>query len=166
MRSLMAVVVIAMLAFAGCGSMVDSPESSACAGYETVGDVEDTATVRVIDSNGSRLGTVDARVADSPREHCIGLSETESLQPDEGMLFVFDEAAPRTFVMRDMAFPLDIIFVAGNGTITRIHSAPTEDPPLTEYEGLGRYVLEVPRGWAVENGVEVGDRVVVEFEEP
>lgn len=165
MRSALPLAVVALLAFGGCGAVFESPQASECDSYQTTGDVEDFATVRVLETNGTPLGEVDARVADSPREHCIGLSETESLGPDEGMLFVFDDTATRTFVMRGMSFPLDIIFVAGNGTITEIYSAPTEEPPLTEYEGRGKYVVEVPRGWAAENEVDVGDRVIIEYEE-
>jgi hypothetical protein len=64
-----------------------------------------------------------------------------------------------------MAFPLDIVFVATNGTVTEVHHAAVEPnatgDELTRYRGQGRYVLEVPRGYANATGLDVGDRVLV-----
>lgn len=120
----------------------------------------ETAAVR---SNG-QLATVEVRISDTTTQRITGLSDTESLGPDEGMLFVHDREENYTYVMRDMAFPLDIIFIAENGTITTIHHAPlppegTSESELAPYEGRGKYVLEVNRGWANRTGVSVGDTV-------
>ncbi|WP_245545414.1 DUF192 domain-containing protein [Halomicrobium katesii] len=99
-------------------------------------------------------------IADNSSERITGLSDTDSLAVDEGMLFVFPETGEHAFVMREMSFPLDIVYVAANGTVTRIHHAPV---PEGEYErrypGEGKYVLEVNRGWTNETGVSVGDRL-------
>jgi len=79
------------------------------------------------------------------------------------MLFVHEQEGNHGYVMRDMAFPLDMVFIAENGTITTIHHAPVApDGDLTEYSGRAKYVLEVPMGYTNETGVEVGDRVVIE----
>ncbi|RLM96243.1 DUF192 domain-containing protein [Haloarcula sp. Atlit-7R] len=122
---------------------------------------ETTVAVRE-DNAGEPLGTVEVRIAQTFNQRYVGLSETESLGPDEGMLFVHDEAGQHAYVMRNMSFPLDIIFIDANGTITTIHHAPL--PPegeqySAEYPGYGKYVLEVNRGWTNRTGVEVGDRV-------
>lgn len=123
------------------------------------------ATVTAVDRNGTTLTTVDVRVADNSREQYIGLSHTDSLQRGEGMLFVFDGTDTRTFVMRDMNFPLDIVFADGSGAITTIHHAPvpskTSGSDLRHYPGRARYVLEVPRGYTNATGIDVGDRIVV-----
>ncbi|MDS0260846.1 DUF192 domain-containing protein [Haloarcula sp. S1CR25-12] len=108
------------------------------------------------------LATVDVRIAANRSQRITGLSDTESLGPDEGMLFVHDEEKQHTYVMRDMDFDLDIIFIDSNGTITTIHHAPA--PPEGEsyserYSGRGKYVLEVNRGWTNRTGVGVGDTV-------
>jgi len=123
-------------------------------------------TVTVADENGSELGRVDARVAASWQQKLVGLSRTESLGPDEGMVFVHDQMRRHAYVMREMSFPLDIVFVAENGTITRVHHAATPEGDtgegsLTEYVGVGKYVLEVRRGWTNETGVSVGDRAAI-----
>jgi len=123
-------------------------------------------TVTVVDEDGRELGAVDARIADTWQQRLVGLSRTESLAADEGMVFVHDRQERHGYVMRAMSFPLDIVFVAENGTITRIHHAPTpadgaSESDLREYSGEGKYVLEVNRGWTNETGVRVGDRVQI-----
>ncbi|MFB6303989.1 MAG: DUF192 domain-containing protein [Haloferacaceae archaeon] len=132
--------------------------------FDAGGDEGTTVTVR--DEDGSRLATIRVRVADTQVERYTGLSETESLEAGEGMLFVHETENTYAYVMRDMAFPLDIVFVAADGTITRIHHAPlppegTPNGELTRYEGRGKYVLEVPYGYTNRTGISTGDRVVV-----
>ncbi|WP_424001063.1 DUF192 domain-containing protein [Haloarcula salina] len=125
-------------------------------------DRSPNATEVVACSDSRQLATVTVNISDTGRQRYVGLSETASLGPDEGMLFVHESEETHTYVMRNMSFPLDIIFVAENGTITTIHHAPT--PPDGEqyserYSGYGKYVLEVNRGWTNRTGVAVGDRV-------
>jgi hypothetical protein len=126
----------------------------------------DRTTVVLVDASGERLAEVDVRIADTPEKRYLGLSNTESLGPREGMLFVHDEEGQYAYVMRDMAFPLDIVFVSAEGTVTTIHHATlppdgTSESDLTRYRGRGRYVLELPLGTANETGLDEGDRVVV-----
>ena len=123
-------------------------------------------TVTAVDDNGTRLATVDVRIADTHAKRYLGLSNTTSLGPNEGMLFVYEEEGTRNYVMRKMDFPLDIVFVGANETVTAIHHAPvppnaTGEGDLERYTGTGRYVLEVNRGWTNETGLDVGDRVRV-----
>ncbi|WP_331235049.1 DUF192 domain-containing protein [Natronorarus salvus] len=120
----------------------------------------DRATVTV--SDGERtLATVDAAVADSPGERYTGLSDHENLAEDEGMLFVFAEEGERAFVMREMAFGIDILFVSDEGEITAIYEAPADSDE--RYVGDARWVLEVRKGYAAENGIDVGDEVEIEY---
>jgi hypothetical protein len=125
---------------------------------------EDRATVTITDGDGETLATVDAEVADNPEERYTGLSDHESLGEDEGMLFVFENEDERSFVMRDMEFAIDILFVGADGRITAIHGAePEEGPDLTSYTGEAQWVLEVNYGYAEEYGIEEGDRVEIEY---
>jgi uncharacterized membrane protein (UPF0127 family) len=77
------------------------------------------------------------------------------------MLFVHDNAGSKSYVMRNMSFGIDIIFIDSEGTITEIRSARPPPEDNAPYAGRGLYVLEVPRGWATEQGIESGDRVVI-----
>ena len=124
----------------------------------------DATTVEAVDGETDEsLATVDARLADDTLKRYVGLSSTDELADDEGMLFVHDEPDEYAYVMRNMAFPIDILFVAPDGTVTEIHEAEPESRPLTEYRGTGQYVLEVPLGWSDRNGIELGDRLVFEL---
>ncbi|WP_419181131.1 DUF192 domain-containing protein [Haloarcula litorea] len=127
---------------------------------------EEATTVAAQSVDGKRLATVEVRIAATASQRYVGLSETASLAPDEGMLFVHDEVDSHAYVMRNMSFPLDIVFVDADGTVTTIHHAAlppagTGNEDLRRYRGRGKYVLEVNRGWTNRTGVEVGDRVVV-----
>ncbi len=125
----------------------------------------ETTTVEATDAETAEtLATAEVRIADGPMKRYVGLSTTEELAADEGMLFVHPDPGEYDYVMRDMAFAIDIVFVAADGEITSIREAEPESRPLTTYEGTGRYVLEVPRGWSADNGVEPGD--TLEFDLP
>ncbi|MDZ7731550.1 MAG: DUF192 domain-containing protein [Natrialbaceae archaeon] len=100
-----------------------------------------TATI-VDDETGDPLGTVAVVVADAYSERYTGLSQNRITARGSGMLFVHDDVDERTYVMRDMSFGLDIIFLDADGTITSIHDAP-EPPPGTDgseqkYKGTGQ----------------------------
>ncbi|PSQ20060.1 DUF192 domain-containing protein [Halobacteriales archaeon QS_8_69_26] len=139
------------------------------AGYlpNPAADAHDRARVTVVDEGGEELAVVDARVADTPRERRIGLGETDSLENGSGMLFVLDAEDEHVFVMRNMDFPIDIVYADANGTITRIHHAreppPGVDGESLRYPGYGKYVLEVPRGYANATGMDEGDRIEIEY---
>jgi uncharacterized membrane protein (UPF0127 family) len=127
-------------------------------------DGTEQTTVTFVDGeNDSTLATVEVNVSDSFDERYTGLSNHESLGENEGMLFVHPREATHGYVMRDMAFPIDIVFVAENGTITKIHHAtvPPEGEDSPTYEGYGKYVVEIPYEYTTEHGIEVGDRVEI-----
>ncbi|QLG26050.1 DUF192 domain-containing protein [Halorarum halophilum] len=124
----------------------------------------DRTTVAIYDADGTDLATVNVSVADTYPKRYVGLSDTESLDENEGMLFVHSGTGKHAYVMREMDFPIDIVFVAANGTITRIHHArlPADGSgDRTRYRGTGKYVLEVPYGYTNRTGVDEGDRVVI-----
>ena len=132
-------------------------------GLLVTGEYERT-TVTAYDANGTELATVDVRVADTYPKRYVGLSDTESLGANEGMLFVHSGTDEHAYVMREMDFPLDIVFVAANGTITRVHRAelPSDgSDDLRRYRGTGKYVLEVPYGYTKRTGVDEGDRIAI-----
>lgn len=124
----------------------------------------EAATV-VVGEGDETLATVDVRVADTFAERYRGLSETDSLAPGEGMLFVHESAGEHAYVMRGMAYPLDIVFMSADGRVTAVRHAPvperTPGDELRRYRGHGKYVLELPRGYANRTGISVGDRVAI-----
>ena len=122
----------------------------------------DRTTVTAVDANGTELATVEVRIADTRDKRRIGLSRTDSLSPGEGMLFVHNNQDTHAYVMRNMSFALDIVFIDRDGRVRTIHHAGV---PVTgvgpRYRGTAQYVLEVERGWANETGLTVGDRIEI-----
>jgi uncharacterized membrane protein (UPF0127 family) len=121
----------------------------------------DNTPVSIVDADGTELATVDARVADTAQKRRIGLRRTETLADGEGMFFVHGSDGEKPYIMPpEMNFPLDIIFIAPDGTIREIQYADTPDSDTTlDYPGRGKYVLEVPRGYTNRTGIDPGDRV-------
>jgi uncharacterized membrane protein (UPF0127 family) len=155
--------------FAGCSDGTgpvdtDSPTASPSVDGTPIHAGYETTRVRVETPAGTRLGAVTAAIADTPSLRYTGLSDTESLPENRGMLFVYDGVSDHTFVMRRMDFGLDIVYADADGTITVVHHAPApgpdEDGSDRKYPGRGQYVLEVNRGWTTERGVTAGDRLV------
>jgi len=125
-------------------------------------DGYERATVTAYDENGTELATVEVRVADTRGKRYLGLSATDDLPTGEGMLFVHESENSYSYVMRNMSFPLDIVFVSSDERVTAIHHAPVPDGDAERsYSGRAKWVLEVPRGWTNRTGLDVGDRVAI-----
>lgn len=125
----------------------------------------DVAIVTVSNADGMTLAVVEAEVASTVDEQYTGLSEHESLGEDAGMLFVYNEEETRTFVMREMEFPIDIIFIDAGRQITTIYEAATEDDQsaLTKYREQAQWVLEVPYEYATSNNINRGSHVKIDY---
>lgn len=100
-------------------------------------------------------------VMDTPAERQQGMMFRESMAPDAGMLFVFEQTRPVAFWMRNTLIPLDMVFIRENGIIANIHAnAVPLDETSVPSDGPVRYVLEIPGGRAAELGIVAGDRVL------
>ncbi len=119
-----------------------------------------TPTVEFV--NGTR---VNVEIADTAAERVQGLSFHEPLLENEGMLFLFETKEIQGFWMKDMLFPIDIIWIDGDTVVGFQQDAPLEDPVHTIYYSpvpVDR-VLEVQAGFVAQNGVQVGDVLDVEL---
>lgn len=142
--------VCCLLAVSGCAALSGPPADSA---YNW------TTVTAVDDATGGELATVDVRIADTQPLRYTGLSNTSSLGADEGMLFVHDSEGTKGYVMRNMGFPIDIVFIDADGEITTIHHAEVDDDET--FRGTAKYVLEVPYEYTTDNGIEEGDRIEI-----
>lgn len=108
--------------------------------------------------------TIVAEIADSDAERAKGLGGRTSLEEGTGMWFVFEEDGLYPFWMKDTLIPLDIIWVAADGTIvTIVHGVKPDSYPQTfGPTAPARYVLEVLGGFAARQGIAEGQRVVVQ----
>lgn len=121
--------------------------------------------------------TFRVELARSVGEMALGLSGREGLaegdgsanSPHGGMLFIFDAPMVQSFWMKDMKFPIDIIWINGNRIVGFAENARPETGKkpwqLTIYsspEPVDK-VLEVAAGTVARLNVKVGDEVVIGF---
>jgi uncharacterized protein len=99
------------------------------------------------------------QVAATPEQQERGLMFVTSLPDDQGMIFPYEPPQETSFWMKNTLIPLDIIFIAANGTIARITHAQAMDltPLPSGVPVIG--VLEIRAGRAAELGIREGDKV-------
>jgi uncharacterized membrane protein (UPF0127 family) len=105
---------------------------------------------------------VRVELARTDEEHERGLMHRQALDEDAGMLFVFPDAAPRSFWMKNTLIPLDLLFIDEAGVVAGIvrDAEPLTLTPRTPGPDVAaRWVLEVKGGWAARHGVAPGARV-------
>ena len=104
--------------------------------------------------------TVNVEIADNDEARSRGLMFRQSLDEDKGMLFDFHEERPVSFWMRNTFIPLDMIFIAADGTIRKIHAnaRPYDETPVPS-DGPVRFVLEIGGGRAAVLGLKAGDTI-------
>ncbi len=102
---------------------------------------------------------LQAEVADEPGARERGLMFRPGLAPDEAMLFVFPTEGPWGFWMKNVNFPIDMVWLSANGTVVYVQRAPPclADPcPIYEPPAPALYVVEVPAGFAANNSLAPG----------
>ena len=103
--------------------------------------------------------TIAARVAKSAQAKEQGLSGTKSLANETGMLFVYDQEDMWQIWMRDMRYPIDIIWLDKDKKVVYIvHGAKPSSYPKTVFtpKKPAQYVLEIPAGAAKRHGIGIG----------
>ena len=103
---------------------------------------------------------INVTIARTSAEREQGLSGRDRLGDNEGMLFVFDSPSPYCFWMKDMNFPIDMIWLDENKKVITIkeNATPESYPePFCPIEDA-QYVLEIGVGKAREWGIERGDQ--------
>lgn len=111
--------------------------------------------------------TFEVEVADDDAERIKGLSDRDNLDENKGMVFVFEEKGKYGFWMRNVKFPLDIIYISDNKIVdifanTAPQAEDAENIPVFEPKENANFVLEINGGKAKELGIDVGDEVVFE----
>lgn len=103
-------------------------------------------------------------------EQARGLSYRSNLAPHAGMLFIFPRASVQNFWMKDMHFPLDIIWIGSDGRVVGFLQDVPAPTPGTAVWNLSVYtsprgvkeVLEVNAGTVAQYGIKVGDMVTMQ----
>lgn len=130
-------------------------------GHKIYSSMWTKATVRVA---GQELRVL---VADTYDHRFQGWSSKKDMGKYDGMLFVFPESGRFAMVMRDMHFPLDIIWIDGTQIVDIAPNVPPEagvaESALTVYQprATSTLVLELPAGFMEQYGLKIGDEVEI-----
>jgi hypothetical protein len=106
---------------------------------------------------------VQAELAQTDAKRQRGLMFRDSLAENQGMIFIFDKEDRYGFWMKNMRFPLDIIWIDAEKRIVDIK----KDVPACREESCetlmpaaeAKYVLEVQSGFTDRRGIKIGDRI-------
>ena len=110
---------------------------------------------------------IPVELAVTPEERITGLSGRDNLNSGSGMLFIFEVETRHRFWMREMEFPLDMIWINGDCRVVDVSVNVPPPEPGTSLEDLPRYspgapamyVLEINGGEAEALGLGAGDRI-------
>ena len=99
----------------------------------------------------------------SGRENICGTRLRQGCGEARGMLFVFDTDGLWNIWMKDMRFPIDIVWADVSGMVITIASnvAPDTYPKSFYPSAPARYVIELPAGFAAAHGIVEGSQIVL-----
>ncbi len=102
-------------------------------------------------------------VAETLSEKSEGLSGIKELKGVDGMLFIFKEETVPSFWMKEMSFPIDIIWISADKEIVEIteNILPETYPKTFSPKEPVKYVLEVRANWSKKKDIKIGDELVL-----
>jgi uncharacterized membrane protein (UPF0127 family) len=106
------------------------------------------------------IQTIDIEIADDEYERQTGLMYRESMEEDQGMLFIYSNEAPRSFYMKNTYIPLDIIFYSKDSAVVSFqkNTIPRDETSLPS-NGPAQFILELNAGKVDQWNIEVGDKM-------
>jgi hypothetical protein len=104
--------------------------------------------------------TLDIEFAETDYETATGLMYRNSMDENQGMLFIFGTPSVHNFYMKNTEFPLDILYITADQKIAMIaaNAEPFNEKSLSS-EVPVQYVLEINGGVAEKWNVKIGDSV-------
>jgi uncharacterized membrane protein (UPF0127 family) len=155
LRVLALVLAALLLPLAACSSGTTTPAQAQAVAVPT-----DDFHAVLHTATGNYPFTIE--IADTGPEQQRGLMFRQELAPDAGMLFDYGPGAERkvSFWMQNTYIPLDMVFIAPDGTVKHIHeNAKPLDPTSISSKFPVRFVLEIPGGRSAEIGLKAGDKL-------
>jgi len=112
----------------------------------------------------ANVDTINARfnieIAESDYETQTGLMYRNSMEDNQGMLFIFPDVAMHSFYMKNTVIPLDIIYIDENLRIVSFqkNAKPFDETGLSSKVPV-KYVFEINAGLSEKLGLEIGDLI-------
>lgn len=110
----------------------------------------------------SLIVKLDIEIADTDYETQTGLMYRNSMEEQQGMLFIFPESSNHSFYMKNTHIPLDMLFIENNLKIASIYenAEPYSEASIPSKVPVS-YVLEINGGLAAKWGIAVGDSIAI-----
>ena len=109
------------------------------------------------------IGSTDYQltIASTPATRQVGLGGRQTMSQTSGMLFVFNTSAVECFWMKDMQFPLDIIWVNPEKKVVHVeqHLTPATYPKTFCPSTPAKYVIELRAGEAAKRHIATGQKL-------
>lgn len=102
---------------------------------------------------------IEAEVAADQADRMQGLMQRRSMAPQQGMLFVFPQAARHCMWMRNTLLPLSVAFLDEGGRILNIEDMQPQTEDNHCAAAPARFALEMNRGWFAARGLKPGARI-------
>ena len=104
--------------------------------------------------------TLDIEIADTEYDTQTGLMYRNSMETNQGMLFVFKDARKRFFYMKNTKIPLDLIYIDNTNKIVSFqkNAKPFDEASLPS-NAPAKYVLEINAGLVDKWGISLGDSI-------
>lgn len=117
-----------------------------------------TATIKIAGQ------TLKVELAKTPLAWKKGLSGRDNLKENRGMLFVFSENKRHAIWMKDMKFPIDIIWIKAGQVVDIAQNVPAAapgdiNPPVYLPREEAGGVLEVNAGFVERYNLKIGDKI-------
>ena len=116
------------------------------------------AQLPVVELNAG-MYLIRAEVAADFASRARGLMHRESLAPNAGMLFIFEQPGPHCMWMKNTLVPLSVAFLDENGTIANIADMTPHSEEAHCAARPARYAQEMNRGCFAARGIKPGMRV-------
>ena len=112
--------------------------------------------------------TFNLEIAKTSKEKEIGLAKYNNIPQNSGMLFSFEKPGSYSFWMKNMKFPIDIIFIRNNKIIKIFNNVPApklDNQQLPTYapNQLSDTVLEINAGLSDKYNFKNGDKVKIKL---
>jgi uncharacterized membrane protein (UPF0127 family) len=104
---------------------------------------------------------INTEIADTNSKQILGLSGRKNLNQNSGMIFIYNKPDYYGIWMKDMNFPIDIIWINENKKIIDItkNVSPKTYPQVFKSTSQSKYIIEVNANFSTSNNIKTGDSV-------
>jgi uncharacterized membrane protein (UPF0127 family) len=113
---------------------------------------QDTVDNKTIDCNLGKC-PMKLKIASTPQSQLKGYQDEKEPSDNEGILFVYPSEIQASFWMKDVSFPLDILFFNSNKElIDSMTMSPDSYPKIFTCKKPAQYAVETRSGWYARHG--------------